>query len=166
VVASLDSRGRGVLLITATPGVVVLLVLAMTLALGRAGIVSVVLGLLALLYFEHGLLTNETDLFQLGLVGVAILIVGELAQWSIDSRVPGRYERGLHRSRAAAIGALALLGLATVMVSGIAAGIPIGGGIESVVIAMAASVGVLGLISLVGMRSAGTATGSPGRDPS
>jgi hypothetical protein len=148
------------------PGVAIVGLLAVALVVARSAWLGAVLGLLAVLYFGHVLLVNRTDVVELGLVAVALLLVGELGQWSIDARLTGRHEAGLHRSRAAGIAWLAILGAATVLVSGLAGGLPIGGGIGSLVIAMAASVAVLGLISMVALRGADVAADQIGRDPS
>ena len=86
-------------------------------------------------------------------VGVALLLVGELAQWSLDGRLVGRYERGLHVSRVIGIAWLGLLGLGVALLGLLAAGLPIFGGIETVAVAMAASVALLGLASIVAGRA-------------
>ena len=60
----------------------------------------------ALLYLGHVVLAGESTWEALGLVSLGVLLVGELSQWSFDSRIVGRYEAGLHQSRAVGIAAL------------------------------------------------------------
>lgn len=131
-----------------------LFLLATVLVLARSGWIGGVLGLLALQYFGHTVLANGSNPAELAFVGVAILLVGELSQWSLDSRLRGRYEGGMHRSRAAGIAGLGVLGLGTVVLSQVAAGLPVPGGIATVAVAVAATVALLGLISIVALRRA------------
>ena len=72
------------------------MLLAGVLILGRPNLVALPQGLLAVLYLGHVVLAGESTWEGLGLVSLGILLVGELSQWSFDSRVAGRYEAGLH----------------------------------------------------------------------
>jgi hypothetical protein len=153
---SLDQRSSGLAFVTGASGLLCLVVLAIALVLARPGWIGGALGLLALLYLGHTVVAEAANPTELGLVSVGLLLVGELAQWSIDGKLPGRYEQGIHLSRATAIGVLGLLGLGTVALSQVAAGLAIPGGIGAVAIAMGAAVGLLGLISAVALRRAGT----------
>jgi hypothetical protein len=130
--------------------------LAIVLAGGRPAWIGIVLGLLALVYLGHIALTGESDLTEVGLAGTALLITGELGQWSLDSRLPGRYDAALHLARAGGLAALALLGLGTVVLAQLAAGLPIDGGIAAVAVATAATVALLGLVSGVALRRFGS----------
>ena len=71
----------------------------------------------------------------------------------MDRRLTGQYETGLHISRAIGIAWLGLLGVGVVVLSQLAAGLPISGGIETVAVAMAAAVALLGLLSIVAGRA-------------
>jgi hypothetical protein len=137
-------------------------VLGAALALARPGWIGGAVGLLALLYLGHTAVAEAANPTELGLVSVGLLLVGELAQWSLDGKLPGRYETGLHISRATAVALLGLLGLGTVALSQVAAGLPIPGGIGAVAVATGAAVALLGLISMIALRRAG-APSDPGR---
>jgi hypothetical protein len=150
---SLDLRSAGLFFVSGVAGLLAFTLIVSTIVLARPGWIGAALGLLALDYIAHVLLAGQSDLPTLGLVSVALLLVGELSQWSIDSRLPGRYVAGLHRSRAIGIGALVAAGLGIVLVSSVAVGLPTvpGGWIEAV--AVAATVTLLALISVVALRA-------------
>ncbi len=170
---SADTRSSGLVFVSAGFGILCLLVLAAALVLGRAAWIGGAVGMLAVLYLARTVVAEAPHPTELGLVGVALLLVGELGQWSLDGRLAGRYEPGIHVSRATAIAVLGLLGLATVALSQMAAGLPIPGGVGAVAVAMAATVGLLGLISAVALRRAAppadstvpAAAGSSGSGP-
>ena len=155
---SLDTRSAGLGFVTGGFGLVALLLLGATLAAARPGWIAGVLGLLALLYFGRIAVAGEQRLEGLGVVAVLLLLTGELAQWSMDSRLAGRYETAVHLRRAAGIVLLGLLGLGTVLLSQLATGVPIAGGIGTVAVAMVAAVALLGLVSVVALRRAGEAS--------
>jgi len=155
---SLDLRSSGLSFVSGTFGLLCLLVLGAALVLARPGWIAAAVGLLALLYLGHTVVEDAANPTELGLVSVGLLLVGELAQWSMDGRLAGRYETGIHLSRATGIALLGLLGLGTVALSQVAAGVPIPGGVGAIAVAMAASVALLGLISAVALRRA---TGEP-----
>ena len=154
MVLSLDTRSAGLAFVTGGFGMVVLLLLGATLVAARPGWIAGLLGLLGLLYFGRLSVAGEPSLEGLGIVSVLLLLTGELSQWSMDSRLAGRYETGVHLRRAAGIVVLGLLGLGTVLLSQLATGVPIAGGIGTVAIAMAAAVALLGLVSVVALRRA------------
>jgi hypothetical protein len=151
-VLSLDTRSAGLGFVTGGFGLVALLFLGATLAAARPGWIAGVLALLALLYFGRLSVAGEPSLEGLGIVSVLLLLTGELSQWSMDSRHAGSYETGVHLWRAAGIVVLGLLGLGTVLLSQVATGVPIAGGIGTVAVAMVAAVALLGLISAVALR--------------
>jgi len=150
---ALDLRSAGLFFVSGIVGLLAFTLIASTIVLARPGWIGGALGLLALDYIAHVLLAGQSDLPTLGLVSVALLLVGELSQWSIDSRLPGRYAAGLHRSRAIGIGTLVAAGLGIVLVTSVAVGLPTvpGGWIEG--LAAAATVPLLALISLVALRA-------------
>lgn len=149
---SLDTRSAGLVFVSGGFGLVVLLLLGATLVVARPGWIAGVPGLLALLYFGRLVVAGEPSLEGLGIVSVLLLLTGELSQWSMDSRLAGRYETGVHLWRAAGIVVLGLLGLGTVLLSQLATGVPIAGGIGTVAVAMTAAVALLGLISVAALR--------------
>lgn len=151
--ASLDVRSGGLVFVSGVAGVIIVLLLVVALALGRPGWFGVTPALLALLYLGHLLVAPGSDLATAGLVGVALLLVGELSQWSFDSRLRGHHEAALHRSRAIGVGGLALLGAGAVVLSLLVIGLPISGGLVTVTVGVAAFVGVVGLVSVVAVRS-------------
>jgi hypothetical protein len=154
--ASLDVRSSGLVFVSGGFGILCLLLLGAALVLGRPGWIGGALGLLAALYLGHTVVAEAPNPSQLGLVAVGLLLVGELGQWSIDGRLGGRYEAGIHISRATAIAVLGLLGLGTVALSQVAAGLPVSGGVGAVALAMGATVALLGLISFVALRRVGS----------
>lgn len=154
--ASLDVRSSGLAFVSGGFGLLCLLTLGAALVLGRPGWIGGALGLLAALYLGHTVVSEAPNPSELGLVAVGLLLVGELGQWSIDGRLTGRYEPGIQVSRATAIAVLGLLGLGTVALSQVAAGLPVSGGVGAVALAMGATVALLALISVVALRRAGT----------
>lgn len=135
--------------------------LGVSLALPRPGWIGAALSLLALLYFGHLLVGGEFSPGGAGLVGVALLLVGELGSWSADARLAGRYEPAVHLGRAVGIAWLGLLGLGIVVLAWLATGLAIPGGVATAAVAMAAAVALLGLISLAATRLAGAAGPRP-----
>jgi hypothetical protein len=133
--------------------VALLLILAAALLLARPGWIGATLGFLALLFFAHLVVADAFSPAGAAVVGVALLLAGELGQWSIDGRLSGRYEARVHMSRAIGIAWLALLALAVELLSLLAAGVPITAGIETVALAMAAAIALLGLFSAVAARA-------------
>jgi len=113
--------------------------------LARAEWVGPALGFLGLVFLGHLLVLGTTDLAAAALAGVGLLFAGELAQWSIDARWPGRYDDGMHTSRATGVAGLGLRGVGVVLLGAVAAGLPLTGGIELVFIATAAAVTLFGL---------------------
>jgi hypothetical protein len=149
---SLDLRSVPLVLVSGSLALTVLVLLLATLSLGRPGWIGAIIGLLALLFFAHILVAGETNTGLAAAVGVALLLVGELTQLSLDSRLAGRYEASLSVARAIAIAWLGLLGLGVALLGMLAAGVPIPGGIGAVAVGMGASVGLLGLFSVVAAR--------------
>ena len=151
--ASLDVRSGGLAFVSGMPGAIIVLLLVGSLVLGRPGWFGVTPALLAVLYVGHLLVAPGSDLATAGLVGVAILLVGELSQWSFDSRVRGHHDAAIHRARAIGIGGLAMLGAGAVVLSLVVIGLPVSGGLVTVIVGMAAFVGVVALASVLAVRS-------------
>jgi hypothetical protein len=150
---ALDLRSPALAVVTGGPGLTLLVLLAAALLAARSGWIGLVLGLLALLFFAHLLVAGESGTETAAIVGVLLLLAGELGQWSIDGRLAGRYERSLHVTRALGIALLGLLGVAVAFLAMVASGLPTSGGIETVAIGMAAAVGVLWLLSYAAARA-------------
>ena len=133
-------------------GAILVLMLGAALVFARPGWIGAILGLLALLYVGHVLLAPGSDLLSAGVVGVALLLVGELSQWSFDSRLHGRYDGSMQRARALGATGLALLGIAAVAVTLIVVGLPVPGGLITIAAGMAAFVALVVLVSIVALR--------------
>lgn len=122
-----------------------MLTLAGAVVLAQPRWIGPALGLLGAIFVAHLFVSDPSDVAPAGLAGIALLAAGELAQWSIDARQGGRYERRSQVARARGIGALLLGGVAVVLLAGIAAALPISGGIELMLVATAAAVTLFGL---------------------
>lgn len=151
--ASLDVRSGGLAFVSGALGVLIVLLLALTLVFGRPGWFGVTPALLALLYLGHLLVAPGSDLAAAGMVGLALLLVGELSQWSFDSRIRGHHDAAIHRSRAIGVGGLALLGAGAVFLSLLVIGLPVSGGLVTAIVGVAAFVGVVALVSFAAVRS-------------
>lgn len=146
---SLDLRTGALLFVSGTAAVIVLVILAGVLVLAKPHLIGVAQAMLALLYLAHVVVAGESTWEALGLVSLGVLLVGELSQWSFDSRVAGRYEAGLHRSRAIGIAALLALGLGVIAMAAFALGLPNLADPWAVVAATAASLALLVLVTRV-----------------
>jgi hypothetical protein len=153
VLLSLDVRSPSLFVVTGGPGVTLVLLFAAALVLARPGWIGVLLGFLALLFFAHLLVADAVSPAGAAIAGVALLLAGELGQWSLDGRLAGRYAARLQVSRVIGIAWLGLLGVGVELLCLVALGLPVAGGIETAAIAMAAAVGLLGLLSAVAARA-------------
>lgn len=151
----MDLRTGALVFVSGTAAAVVLVILVGVLVLGKPNLIGVAQGTLALLYVGHVALAGEPTWEALGLVSLGILLVGELSQWSFDSRVSGHYEAGPHLARAIGIGWLVALGLAVIVLAGLAAGLPNPGDPWAVAAATAATLALLALVSTVALRASG-----------
>ena len=142
-----------------TAAAVVLVILAGVLVLARSHLIGLAQATLAMLYIGHVVVAGESTWEALALAGIGVLLFGELSQWSFDSRVVGRYEAGLHQTRAVAIAALVALGAGVVALAAFAFGLPDLPDPWAVVAAIAASLALLALISTVARGAAGLAAG-------
>jgi hypothetical protein len=158
---SLDLRTGALIFLSGTPALVVLVVVAGVLVLGKPNLIGLAQGLLALLYLGSVALAGHSTWEALGLVSLGILLVGELSQWSFDSRVRGRYEAGLHVSRVIGMAWLLALGLGVLLLAGLATGLPLQAGLWGVAAATAASVALLALVSTIALRVPDRAASGP-----
>lgn len=150
---SLDLRSPSLAVVSGGPGVVLLLVLAAALILARPGWIGAILGLLALLFLGHLFVAGEANPTVAAIAGVALLLVGELSQWSMDGRLAGRYDGRLHVSRVIGIAWLGLLAVGGQVLSLLAVGLPLTGGLETLAIGVAAAIALLALFSAVAARA-------------
>jgi hypothetical protein len=144
--------------VSGTAAVVVLVALAGVLLLAKSHLIGAAQAMLAVLYLGHVVIAGESTWEALGLVSVGILLVGELSQWSFDSRVVGRYEPRLHRSRATGILALLALGVGVITLAAFAFGLPNLPDPLAVVAAISASLALLVLITKVAREASGQVT--------
>lgn len=162
---SLDLRTGALLFVSGTVAVIALVLLAGVLVLAKPNLIGPAQAMLAVLYLAHLVVAGESTWEALGLVSLGLLAMGELSQWSFDSRVPGRYEADLHRSRAIGIAAVLALGLGVIGMAAFALELPNLADPWAVVAATAASLALLALITRVarsatGHRSGQTDTGA------
>ena len=141
--------------VSGTAAVVVLVILAAVLVQAKPNLIGAAQALLALLYLGHVVLAGESTWEALGLVSVGVLLFGELSQWSFDSRVVGRYEAGLHLSRAIGVALQLALGVGVLILAAFALGLPRLGDPWAVVAATTASLALLALISRVARGASG-----------
>jgi hypothetical protein len=135
--------------VSGTAAVVVLVILAGVLVLAKPHLIGAVQAMFALLYLGHIVVAGESTWEVLGLVSLGVLLLGELSQWSFDSRVVGRYEAGLHRSRATGVVALLALGAGVITLAAFAFGLPNLGDPWAVLAATVASLALLLVITKV-----------------
>jgi hypothetical protein len=143
---SLDLRTGALVFVTGTAAVVVLMILAAVLVLAKPHLIGAAQAVLAVFFVSHVLVSGESTW-------------EELSQWSIDSRVVGRYEPGLHQSRAVGVAALVALGLGVITLAAVALGLPTLGDPWAVVAAIAASLALLVLITEVTRGASGSSAG-------
>ena len=132
-----------------TAAVVVLVIVAGVLVVGKPSLIGPAQAMLAALYLGHVVVAGESTWEALGLVSLGILLFGELSQWSFDSRVAGRYEPSVHRSRGIGIAALLALGLGVIALAAFGLGLPNLPDPWAVVAATVASLALLALVSRV-----------------
>jgi hypothetical protein len=151
---SLDVRSGGLVFVSGVLGTVLVLMLAAALVLARPAWIGPIVALFALLYVAHVLLAPAADLVTAGVVGVALLFVGELSQWSFDSRLGGRYDGAMHRARALGLAGLGLLGGGAVLLVLLVVGLPVPAGLGTIAAGMGALIALVVLISIVALRPA------------
>lgn len=131
-----------------------LVAFALAVVFALPGWIGPALGYLALLVLLRILFLGSIDVIVAAFAGVVLLAAGELAQWSIDAVHRGRYAARVHAARATGIAVLVLRGIGVVLVAGLAATLPLSGGIELMLIAVAAAVGLFGLAAVADTRNA------------
>jgi hypothetical protein len=149
---SLDVRSGGLVFVSGVLGALLVVMLGVALVAARPGWIGPILGLFVLLYVGHLLVAPGTDLLIAGVVGVALLVVGELSQWSFDSRLRGRYDGALHRARAVGFVGLVLLGAGAALLTLVVVALPVPPGLGTIAAGMGAFVALVVLISVVALR--------------
>jgi hypothetical protein len=149
---SLPADADGLALITCGLALAALLLLLASLVLAWTSGIGLVLAALGLLYLSHLYISGESAGVEAALVGVGLLLVGELSQWSLHSRLSGRYERSLHASRAIGLMVLISLALGMALLAQLVSGVRFAGNLGSVAAGTAAAVGFLVLIASVAGR--------------
>ena len=88
------------------------------------------------------------------LVAAALLVVAELAYWSLELRDPGSWEGPLLVRRVAALGALALVSLALGSIVVLATAVELRGGLGLDLVGVAAAVATLAVLAALARRGA------------
>jgi len=119
--------------------------LLLVVALARGGVIlGAALGVAGATYVGATVAAGGNVDATAPLVGVLLLLCGELAAWSLDERLPIRSDESLAWHRGAAVGALALAGLtAAALVIALAAAPP-GRGLAWTLAGAVAAVGAAG----------------------
>jgi hypothetical protein len=122
--------------------------MALALALGRGGLIAPALVLVAAGY-TGALVARDADALDATapLVGCSLLVVAELAHWSVELVGKGREERSVLLRRLGAMLGLAggALGLGAAVLAVTA--LPLGGGLAWNLVGVAAAAGALALIA-------------------
>lgn len=152
---SLDA-GDGMLpLLAGSVGLLGVAALGLTLVTGWRGGIGLSVGLLALGYLARVVVVGSAAPEILASVSVALVLVGELGQWSLDRRLRGTYERPLLMGRAVGLAWLVALGAGAAVLGLAVTGIPVPGGIATQAAAIAASVALLALVASVARGKGG-----------
>lgn len=140
----------------AAPGVAAVLVLALALWRGWAAPVAWGLALLAASYALALSLGPERATIDASapVVAAALLVVGELAYWSLDLRDPGRWEGPLLARRLAVLGVLALVSLALGSLVVTFTSLGVRGGVALTMMGVAAAVATFAVLAGLARRAA------------
>jgi len=129
------------------------LVLVFLLVRADAELVAWPIGLLGAAYTIALVVAGRSVDDAAPLVGVALLLCGELAAWSIDERLRIAAERAVVRARAFALAALAFASLAVAALVVSLAAAPAGGGLAWTVLGAASAVAVVTLAVRLARRT-------------
>ena len=140
----------------AAPGAVALLLLALALWRGWPTFVAWSLALLATGYALSLSLGPERATIDAAapVVAATLLVVAELAYWSLELRDPGRWEGPLLARRLAVLGALALVSLALGSVVVVLTTVDLRGGVGLTFVGVAAAVATLAILAGLARRAA------------
>jgi hypothetical protein len=137
-------------------GVLALLVLAGSLMVGSTSGIAWTLALAAAAY-ASALAVRGDDRVDPGapLVGAGLLVLAELAYWSLERRGPGYEELRVVARRLAALGALAFLSLVLGAFVVVVTAAPLGGGLAWDLVGVAAAGATLAIVAWLARRTAG-----------
>lgn len=130
--------------------------LAASLAAGWRSGIAWTLVLVAAAY-ATGLAVRGDDTVDPGapLFGAALLVLAELAYWSLERRGPGYEEPGVVMRRLAALGGLGFLSLVLGAFVVVVTAAPLGGGLAWDVVGVAAAGATLAIVAWLARRTAG-----------
>jgi hypothetical protein len=154
VALSLDARSGGLLFLTGTVGVLALGVLGGALVVGNPAFLGPAVAVLELAYLQRVLLAGAPSVVEVGLVSLAVLLVGELGQWSLDNRLVRIDAPRMHLGRLWAILGLVAVSAVAVTVVSVGAVAPVAAGIAVSIIAVAATVATIAVVSAAATRAA------------
>jgi hypothetical protein len=143
-------------LVAAAPGALAALVLAVALWRGWPTFVAWALALLATGYALALSLGPERATIDAAapVVAATLLVVAELAYWSLELRDPGRWEGPLLARRLAVLAALALVSLALGSVVVVVTTVDLDGGLGLTFLGVAAAVATLAILAGLARRAA------------
>jgi hypothetical protein len=143
-------------LVAAAPGALALLLLGVALWRGWPTFVAWALALLATGYALALALGPERATLDAAapVVAAALLVVAELAYWSLELRDPGRWEGPLLARRLGMLGVLALVSLALGSVVVVFTTVEIEGGIGLTALGVGAAVATLAILAGLARRAA------------
>ncbi len=87
------------------------------------------------------------------LVGAALVLLAELAYWSLERRTPVGEEAGLHLRRAVSVLATTLGSAAAASILLAATSVPVGGSVTWDVLGLAAAAGAVAVLALLSQRT-------------
>jgi hypothetical protein len=143
-------------LVAAAPGALAALVLALAIWRGWPTLVAWALALLAAGYALALSFGPERATIDAAapVVAATLLVVAELAYWSLELRDPGRWEGPLLARRLAVLAALALVSLALGSVVVVVTTVDLDGGLGLTFLGVAAAVATLAILAGLARRAA------------
>ena len=150
---SVDARSGGLVFVTGAIALAALGFVGATLVIGTPVLVGPAVAFLGFAYVARVLITGFSEPVVLGAASVALLLVGELSQWSIDRRAAGRYSTAMSSARALGLVALAAIGALAAIVGLVVLGLPVADETLALLLATLASVALLGLVAVVARAS-------------
>ena len=143
-------------LLAAAPGALAVVVLAIALWRGWRTAVAWTLALLAAGYALSLSLGPERATIDAAapVVAATLLVVGELAYWSLELREPGRWEGRLLARRLALLGAVALVSLALGSMVVVVTSLEAGGGLGLTFLGVGAAVATFAILAGLARRAA------------
>ncbi len=117
--------------------------LAGGLALGRAIVVPWALGILAGEYVLALFVRETAASFAAAAYGAGLLLVAELAFWSLELRLPARHAPGLVGRRAFATAALVFIALGVGLAAAAVSGVPMAGSLGLLAVGIGALVAAI-----------------------